>query len=52
MENHPNMVQLLLDAGADTYIRDSKHDSDAMGWAEFFERPALVDKVTRARGRS
>jgi ankyrin repeat protein len=51
MENHPNMVQLLLDAGADTCIRDSKHDSDALGWAEFFERPALVDMVTRARAR-
>jgi len=49
MENHPDMVQLLLDAGADTYIKDSKHDSDAMGWAEFFERRPLVDMVARAR---
>ena len=50
MENHPDMVRLLLDAGADTYIKDSKHDSDAMGWAEFFERRQLVDMVARARG--
>jgi len=49
MVNHPDMVQLLLDAGADTYIKDSKHDSDAMGWAEFFERRQLVDMVARAR---
>ena len=49
MENHPDMVQLLLDAGADTYIKDSKHHSDAMGWAEFFERRPLVDMVARAR---
>jgi ankyrin repeat protein len=51
MVNHPDMVQLLLDAGADTYIKDSKHDSDAMGWAEFFERRPLIDMVARARAR-
>ena len=51
MVNHASMVQLLLDAGADTYIKDSKHESDSMGWAEFFERPQLVDMVARARAR-
>jgi hypothetical protein len=29
---------LLLDAGADPTIRDSKHDADAIGWAEFFRQ--------------
>jgi ankyrin repeat protein len=41
--NHPDTVRALLDAGANPGIKDSKHDSDAIGWAEFFERPALVD---------
>jgi ankyrin repeat protein len=36
------VVRLLLEAGADPALRDSKFDSDAMGWAEHFERPAIV----------
>lgn len=43
--NHPDTVRALLDAGADPKILDSKHDSDAIGWAEFFERPALADML-------
>jgi ankyrin repeat protein len=33
-QGHFDIVQLLLDAGADPRIRDSKHDGDAVGWAE------------------
>jgi hypothetical protein len=29
-------------AGADPAIRDSRHDSDALGWARFFERAEIV----------
>ena len=35
-------ARLLLDAGADPTIRDSMHDSDALGWAEFFGRQEIV----------
>jgi ankyrin repeat protein len=42
MENHEDCVRALLDARADPSIRDSKFDSDAIGWAEFFQRPVLV----------
>jgi ankyrin repeat protein len=35
------VASLLLGAGADPRIRDSKHDSDAIGWAEHFERREL-----------
>jgi len=38
----PEVVRMLLDAGADPAIRDSKHDGDALGWAEHFGRPAIV----------
>jgi ankyrin repeat protein len=33
-QGHAGVVRLLLAAGADPNIRDSKHDGDAMGWAE------------------
>jgi ankyrin repeat protein len=32
----------LLDAGADPRVRDSKHDSDALGWARFFNQATIV----------
>jgi hypothetical protein len=35
-------VRLLLTAGADPSIRDSKHDGDAIGWADFFRHPEIV----------
>ena len=45
--NHAEVVRSLLQAGADPRIRDSKHDSDAMGWAEFFQRSEIV-RIIRA----
>jgi len=40
--DHPEVVRQLLSAGADPRIHDSKHDSDALGWAEFFRRSEIV----------
>jgi ankyrin repeat protein len=39
---HAEVVRLLLEAGADPAIRDSKHDGDAMGWAEYAKKPEIV----------
>lgn len=39
---HADVVRLLFDAGADPGIRDSKHDGDAIGWAEHFGQVAVV----------
>ena len=39
---HAEMVRQLVQAGADPHIRDSQHNSDAIGWAKFFEREDLV----------
>jgi hypothetical protein len=36
------VMRLLLDAGADPNIRDSRHDADAIGWAEYFKQPEIV----------
>jgi ankyrin repeat protein len=40
---HAEMVRLLLDSGADRSIRDSRHDGDPLGWAEFFHQPATIE---------
>ena len=39
---HGDVVRLLLDHGADASIHDSKHDSDALGWAEHAGRADIV----------
>src|SRR2546423_5823496 len=39
---HVAIVRLLLEAGADPTIRDTKHDSDPLGWAEFFRKEEIV----------
>jgi len=36
---------MLLDAGADPGIHDTKHDSDALGWAEFMGRKEIVEML-------
>jgi ankyrin repeat protein len=36
------IARLLVEAGADSTIKDSRHDSDALGWAEFFQRDDIV----------
>jgi len=44
---HADVVRRLLSAGADPSIHDGTHDSDAIGWAEYFERPDLVEILRR-----
>jgi ankyrin repeat protein len=36
------VVRLLLAAGADPRLRDGKHESDPLGWAEHFGQPAVA----------
>ena len=49
LANHPHVIRVLLDAGADPTIKDTKHASDALGWAEFFGRSEIVQMIkTRA----
>lgn len=48
LAGHPEVVRVLLNAGADPRLRDSKHDSDARGWAEFFGRKEIVQLIEGA----
>jgi ankyrin repeat protein len=45
------VTRLLLAAGADPTIRDSKHDGDALGWAEHFERPEIARMLAAHPGQ-
>jgi len=51
MQGRSEVAQLLIDAGASTNIRDSKHDSDALGWAEFFKQTDILPMFQRPPGR-
>jgi len=48
LANHADVAQELLDAGADSTIRDSMHDSDALGWANFFQRREIMELIERS----
>ena len=52
LAGHADVVRLLLDAGADPHIHDSKHDSDAIGWAEFFHRQDIVQIIETHAAKS
>lgn len=51
MQDREDIVRLLVDAGAEASIKDSMHDSDSVGWAEFFRRPKLVRLMRGGAGR-
>jgi hypothetical protein len=46
---HVEAARLLLAAGADASIRDSQHQADPLGWAEFFQQPAVAALLRRGR---
>ncbi len=48
LHGHTEVAKLLVEAGSDPTIRDSKHDSDPIGWANFFGRTDIVRILTRA----
>ena len=48
-QGHADIVDLLLASGADSSIRDSKHDSDSIGWAEHFGQEDIVRILSTVR---
>jgi ankyrin repeat protein len=48
LSGHAEVVRALLDVGADSTIRDSMHDSDALGWATFFHRQEIAELIERS----
>jgi ankyrin repeat protein len=49
MSGHVEIASLLLNAGADPTIRDSLHDSDASGWAQFFDQADIIQLIQARR---
>lgn len=49
---HPQVVRVLLAAGADPTIRDSKHKANAMEWADFFGHWEIVRILTAHEPKS
>ena len=49
MRGHAQIARLLLDSGADSTIRDSLHDGDALGWAQFFKRADIIQLIEARR---
>ena len=47
--NGPEIVRLLVDAGADPNIRDDKYNATALGWAQHFGRESFAAMI-RERG--
>lgn len=43
--DHSTIVRVLLDAGADPRIHDTKHHADAHGWADFFHRNEIAEML-------
>ena len=50
--NDLDTARALLAAGADPRIRDGKHDSDAIGWADFFGRTELRELLAASAAPS
>jgi ankyrin repeat protein len=50
MQGHTEIVRLLLAARADPSVRDTQHNADAIGWAEFFGRKDILQLLSRKSG--
>ena len=48
MSGSADVAHALLRAGADPTVRDSRHDGDALGWAEFFGQVEVVRLLRNA----
>jgi ankyrin repeat protein len=49
---HPEVVRILITAGADPTIRDTQHKANAIEWAEFFGHKEIVRILATHRAKS
>jgi ankyrin repeat protein len=45
LANHADVARALVAGGADPAIKDTRHESDAVGWAEFFGRREILESL-------
>ena len=50
--DHADVVQLLVERGARTDIRDTVYDGDALGWAEYCQRPTIANWLRERDARA
>lgn len=50
--DHADVVQLLVERGARTDIRDTVYDGDALGWAEYCQRPTIANWLRERNARA
>ena len=43
LANHADVVRALVAGGVDPAIKDTEHNADAFGWAEFFGRREILE---------
>ena len=43
LANHADVARALVAGGADPAVKDTRHQSDAAGWAEFFGRREILE---------
>ncbi|MGH7303020.1 MAG: ankyrin repeat domain-containing protein [Candidatus Rokuibacteriota bacterium] len=41
------LTRMLLDAGADSGVRDDKYEATVLGWAEYLGQPRIADLLRR-----
>jgi len=52
LQGHAAVVRVLLEASADPNVHDSKHDGDAMSWAEHGGQTKIVEILQAHAGKS
>jgi peptide-methionine (S)-S-oxide reductase len=51
LSSHENIVRLLVERGARLDIKDTIYKSTPLGWAQYLDRPAIVEYLSAAEAK-